>query len=473
MCSNYWQGGSLINNTDRNTSITMSGYSNDILSTLGSATTYSYSNYLETPYKFSSLFGRLTYKYDEKYLVEGVFRRDGSSRFGSNYHYGNFWSLGAGWVFSEEAYGKNMFGNNFFGKLKATYGITGNDNALSAFQYEGLNSIGSYGGNVATYMNNIANPYLKWEQTSKLDIGLDLSMFEGRLSISANYFRHRTTGTLFNKALSVVTGFTSMSANLDGKVDNNGFELAIKGEPVRTNSFRWVSEFNFSSLKNKLLSLPGIENLPSYLKYNYKVGQPLALNWGFKYLGVDPATGLAKFEDVDKSGYIGSYSPDVQVLGKSIPDFYGGWNNTFSYKQLELCIASQFVSGIQKPYRTYSSFIGDAYNLPVNVLDRWQKPGDITNIPRAAAPGTLAATTNNLINSSSFAYCDASYFRVKNITFSYTIKNPTKLKLSSLKVFITGYNLFTITDYKGNDPENDASFIPVSKMYTVGLNIIL
>lgn len=465
-------GGTLINNNSRSTQLGVTGYSSNQLTTLGSASTYSYSSYTETPYKFASVFGRAYFKYDEKYLLEGIIRRDGSSRFGADYEYGNFWSVGAGWIFSEESFAQQLFGQDFFGKLKATYGVTGNDN-IGDFGYLSYSNTGLYGGNTATYVGALANPYLKWEQTAKLDFELSLGLFNNRINITANYFRHRTTGTLFAEALSAVTGFPSIAANLNGVVANNGFESTLGGDIIRSAHFRWTSQFNISFLKNKLLALPGLDGLPSYLQYSYKVGQPLALNWGFKYQGVDPATGLAKYEGVSGSQTPALYTPNDQVLGKNIPDYYGGWNNSFIYKHLELDILTQFTEGIQKKYISYTSGIGDAFNLPVSALARWRKAGDITDIPRAAAPGTAALINNENITSSSFAYSNGSYIRVKNVTLSYTFPVSPRWKISNLRVFMTGYNLFTNTAYKGIDPESGPSYIPVTKTYTAGVNITL
>lgn len=462
-------GGTYIDRTSKSQTIAMTGYSSDLLTSIASATKFSFSNYVETPYKFASAFGRVTYNYREKYLAEAVFRRDGSSRFGENYQYGNFWSIGTGWIFSQEPFIRQLFGKDFYGKLKATYGITGNDN-IGDFGYLSYSSTGIYGGNNATYLNNIANPYLRWEQTSKLDFGLDLNMLKNRLNISANYFRHRTKGTLFSQALSVVSGFSSITGNLDGSVANNGFELSVTGKPVQSKDFNWTSTFNISFLKNKLLDLPGLNNLPVFNRYSYKVGEPLALNWGVKYLGVDPKTGLAMFEDVDKSNSIASFSPDFQVIGKSIPDFYGGWNNTFSYKKIDLQVFAQFVNGVQKRYTTYTSFIGDVYNLPLSALNRWQKEGDVTDIPRATAPGTPASFNNSNLSSSSFAYSNAAYIRIKTISLGYNVPAIPKLGITNLRVFATGYNLFTITNYKGADPESGSSLVPVSKNFTLGVN---
>ncbi|HEY4287769.1 MAG TPA: SusC/RagA family TonB-linked outer membrane protein [Puia sp.] len=465
-------GSTLIDRMSRYTTLSMTGYSSNLLTTLASASVYSNRTYSETPYKFASAFGRASYVYDDRYIVDGVFRRDGSSRFGANYHYGNFWAAGAGWIFSSEPFVQKLTGSNFYGKIKVSYGIAGNDN-IGDFAYLNYSNTGVYNGTAATYLSGLANPYLRWEQTKKADFGLDLSFLSGRFTLSADYFFHRTEGTLYSQALSVVTGFSAISANLDGAVRNRGLELSLGGDLLRLKDFKWNSRFNISFLQNKLLSLPGLSLLGVVSRYQYQVGKPLALNWGIKYLGVDPATGLAKYEDVDHSGTIATYTPDMQVLGKTIPDFYGSWTNSFSWRRWELYVLTQWVSGVQKPYNTWTSGIGEQYNLPVSALGRWQKPGQVTDIPRAAAPGSAAAINNDKISQSSLAYSDASFIRVKNITLSYVIPSIGQKVISNMRIFVTAYNVFTSTDYKGNDPENGATFVPVTKMYSAGLSFNL
>ncbi|MBO9634050.1 MAG: SusC/RagA family TonB-linked outer membrane protein [Chitinophagaceae bacterium] len=444
----------------------------DDMNTLGSGSVY-YQNYTETPYRFNSLFGRLNYNFKSRYLLEAVIRRDGSSKFGPANQFGNFYSFGAGWLFSEEEAIKRLFGNGFFGKLRASYGTTGNDN-ISDFAYLANSTVTSrgYNGNNTIYVSNIGNADIRWELTKKLNIGIDLGLFNGKLNFTADYYRNRTTNTLFSQSLSYVAGYNGFTANLPGIVENTGLECALNFNIVQTQTIKWTTQFNVSTEKNKLVSLPGLDKSGVGNRYTYRVGQPLALNWGFVYEGVDPATGLAKFQDVDKNTVIASYTPDWQVLGKTIPDFYGGWNNQFGYKNFDLQVFTQFVSGIQKPYNLFSG-IGDTYNLPTNVLKRWQKADDITDVPRAAVPGTAAFNINKSLNQSSFAYSDASYIRVKNITLGYTFSGQLlrRAHISDLRMYLTGYNLFTITGFKGDDPESGNGFVPMTKIYTLGVTV--
>jgi len=467
-------GGTYLTTNSYATSLITSTSTNaiDALNTLTSGTVI-YQNYAETPYRFASIFGRADYRYKDRYLLEGVIRRDGSSRFGADNKFGTFYSISGGWIFSDEDFIKKIAGGDFYGKIRASYGITGNDK-IGDFGYQANSATTSfsYDGNNTLYVQNLANPNLKWEQTKKLDIGIDINVLKNRISITADYYNDRTTNYLFTQSLSYVTGFNSVASNLDGLISNKGFEFTLNIVPVSVKDFKWTSNFNITTVQNKLVSLPGLNNSGVGNRYTYEVGQPIGLVWGFKYLGVNPTNGLAVFQDVDHSGSIAFDTPDEQVLGKTNPDLYGGWNNTISYKKFDFSFLTQFVSGITKQYDVYDT-PGGSLNLPVSFLNLWQKPGDITDIPRAATPGTAAYNNNSLIGSSSFAYSNASYIRVKNITLGYSFGTLKALHITNLRVYTTGYNLFTITGFKGDDPEGYSNLVPMTKIYTIGINATL
>jgi Outer membrane receptor proteins, mostly Fe transport len=464
-------GGTYLSTLTSTTNISTSTLSNamDDLNTI-TAGTVGFRTYVEEPYKFASAFGRINYKFKNRYLLEGVVRRDGSSRFGPENKFGTFWSIGGAYIVSDEPFLKSLFGKDVFIKIRSSYGTTGTD-GIGAFRYIATSpvALSPYMGNPTIYVGNLANPALKWEETKKINIGADINLFNNRVSIIADYYKSRTNGMLYNDYLSFVTGFNSITRNMDGLVDNSGYEFTLNFTPFVDRQVKWTSSFNISLIKNKLVSLPALANATFGAKYVYKEGQPLDLIWGFNYQGVDSQTGLAKFEDIDGNGGITSYTDDFQVIGKRLPDFFGGWNNTLSYQNFDLTVNSQFVKGILKNYNIYSG-IGDVLNLPVSVLDRWQRKGDATDIPRAAAPGTAAATNNNKINQSDFAYDDASYFRIKNITLGYTIP-AKKIGISNLRAYATGYNLFTISKFKGDDPEGSSNVVPMLKTFTLGLNL--
>jgi TonB-dependent starch-binding outer membrane protein SusC len=464
-------GGTYLNTSGSTTNISTSTPSNamDELNTIV-AGTVGFRTYSEEPYKFASVFGRINYKIQDRYLLEAVARRDGSSRFGPENKFGTFWSIGGAYILSEEPIFRSFFGEDIFIKIRSSYGTTGTD-GIGAFRYIATSpvALSPYMNNTTIIVGNLANPALKWEETKKFNVGADINLFKDRISIVADYYKSQTNGMLYSDFLSLVTGFSSIIRNMPGIVDNSGYELNLNLVPFIDKKVNWTTSFNISFIKNKLVSLPALANATFGAKYLYKEGSPLDLIWGFNYQGVDPQTGLAKFEDVDGNGGITSFTPDYQVIGKRLPDFFGGWNNMVSYENFDLTVNSQFVKGILKNYNIYAG-IGDVYNLPTSVLARWQQTGDITDVPRAAAPGTMAATNNSKINQSNFAFDDASYFRVKNITLGYTF-SAKKLGFSNLRAYATGYNLFTISKFKGDDPEGNSNVVPMLKTYTMGLNL--
>lgn len=467
----FLAGGTYLNTSNSSTTIYTSSASNaiDELNTILAGTVGSRS-YVEEPYKFASIFGRVNYKYMNRYSFEGVWRRDGSSRFGPDNKFGTFWSLGAGYIITDEPIFKNLLGEGGFAKIRVSYGSTGTD-GIGSFRYLPMSVVtaSGYMDKATISIGNLANPSLKWEETTKLDIGMDLRLLKNKLAFTFDYYKSRTNGMLYNDYLSNVTGFTMITRNMPGLVENRGFEFSLNVIPVENQFFKWTSSFNITLLKNKLVNLPSLKDASIINKYVYKEGEPLDLIWGFKYQGVDQETGLAKFEDVDNNGGINSYTPDYQVIGKRLPDFFGGWNNEVSYKRFDFALNTQFVGGIIKNYNIYSG-IGDVFNLPISVLSRWRNPGDITDVPRSAAPGTQAAINNNKINQSDFAYDDASYVRVKNISIGYSFPVNNK-KIDKLRLYATGYNLFTISNFKGDDPEGGSNVVPMVKMYTLGLNL--
>ncbi|WP_298238544.1 TonB-dependent receptor [uncultured Algibacter sp.] len=465
-------GGTYLSNDASNTGINIINTENpnDNLNTILEGEV-NFRDYNESPYRFNSVFGRLNYDYNKTYFLQASIRRDGSSRFGDNNRFGNFWSVGGSWIVSEEAFAKDLLGENTFLKLYSSYGTTGTD-AVGNFNFLSTSSSPFFGGyNDATTLqvDRIANPDLKWEETSKFNVGLTLNTWRNRLNINLEYYRSITTDMLFNSPISNVAGFSRAQVNLDGEVENKGIELSVTVKPIQTDNFLWSSTFTISTIKNELLSLPNIEFARGFVQNRFKVGETLERIAGYNFLGTDPDTGIPSFEDLGEPGLMRD-SEDYVTIGKTLPDNYGSWLNTFTYKGLDLTVQAQFVNGVDKTYGL-DLIGGDTRNTNTLVLDRWQQPGDITDIPRASLPGSEAYTqTVNLLRSS-FAYDDASYIRIKNITLGYTLPKLLGEKIDNLRLYATGYNLFTITDFKGGDPETGGTFAPMAKSFTLGLNL--
>ena len=239
----------------------------------------------------ASLFGRISYDYKTRYLVNVVLRRDGSSRFGPDHRFGTFWSLGGGWVFSNEKFFKDSSISKWFsfGKLRMSYGKTGNDN-LADYQYitKYATSTYPYEGNVGIVPSNLSNDDLHWETTYKYDLGLELAFLDNRLSTNFSFYDYRTKENLWNQKLPSQTGFASIYANLDAEVQNKGWEIEINSKNINTKDFSWETAFNISFPVNKLLKYKDLESSTYY--NTYLIGESLNLVRCYKYLGVDPET---------------------------------------------------------------------------------------------------------------------------------------------------------------------------------------
>ncbi|MES2108765.1 MAG: SusC/RagA family TonB-linked outer membrane protein [Bacteroidota bacterium] len=459
------------------------GYINDaLLGSISGATTTSSSDAF-SEYKYSAVFGRISYRFDNKYLFNINGRRDGSSRFGPSKQFGDFGSVGAGWLFSEESLIKNNVPILSFGKLRASYGITGSD-AIADYQYVSRYAPAkyTYGGNLGYLPQNLYNPQLSWASTKKLEFGLELGFIQDRVLLNAGWYRNRSGDQLITYQLPAQTGFQTVYENWNAVVQNTGWEISIQSTIIKSSRFSWNSSFNLTIPQNKLLSFPGIEN--SSYSTTYFIGKSVNTVTGFNYAGVDPATGLFQFAGA--SGQITStpaYASqgklnDYIIIGNTDPKFYGGFQNSFSYKGVQLDFFIEFKKQLGLNYlsQVYSLLPGLEQNLPVSLLQRWQSPGQQAQFQRFSSQyGQEYDAANNFVQSSG-VYSDASYLRLKTATLSYNIPAGFlgKINVRSLKIFATAQNLFTVTNYKGNDPETQNFYgIPPLKTISFGLNLNL
>ena len=331
---------------------------------------------------------------------------------------------------------------------------------------------------------------LTWEEEVQKSVGVDYALLGNRLYGSVEYYENTTNAQLFSVPLPTDAGFANVQGNA-GSVLNKGFDIELGAKILSIADFKWSSSVNFSTLTNKVTELPnGKERLggPGAQTFLIK-GQPLSFHYLAAYAGVNPANGKAMVYDT--LGNL-SYQPtvrDLAVRGSAIPTYFGGITNNFSYKGLSLEVFFQFQGGNK-------GFNGDLYNLAnsgsdtdnqlVTQLDRWQKPGDITNVPRAfqGGGGVVDGFDQQFGTYGSTRYLsDATYMRLKQVTLSYNIPASilSKIKMRSLTVFTQGINLLTWTKFDGLDPEvvannnstNTSSFgtFPNAKQYTVGLSI--
>lgn len=430
-------------------------------------------NYSE--YRYASVFGRITYNWDEKYILNGTFRRDGSSRFGPNKRFGNFGAIGAAWLFGNEAFVKEKLPFLSFGKLRGSFGTVGSDQ-IGDYQYYDSWTASSYpyGGSGGLTPSRFANPDYSWEVNHKLEAAIELGFLEDRIMLNSSFYRNRSNNQLIDFALSSQSGFSSFVANLPAQVENKGVELELNTINIRGNDFNWTTALNFSFTKNKLLKYPGLEK--TALAYKYFIGQPLNVTTGFHFTGVDPQTGVPKFTDLNGNNSIDD-PDDMVVLGTISPDFFGGIQNSFSYKKLSLDFFVQFVKqegpGINFGYQSYAN--GSAMkNKDLSVLERWRTAGDKSNIPGAtASPSSeiYKAYQKNYRHSDA-NWGDASYIRLKNVSLKYNFDTLLKnWKLRNFTVYLQGQNLITITNYKGIDPETKGFALPPLSAYTAGIQV--
>ncbi|TAE94439.1 MAG: SusC/RagA family TonB-linked outer membrane protein, partial [Runella slithyformis] len=435
-----------------------------------------------------SVFGELRYDYKEKYLATIGSRYDASSRFGTGKRFGLFPAFSVGWRISEESFIKKLdFVQDI--KLRASYGFTGNER-IGDFRYLGTWAASTYSGATGVSPNNLNNPLLQWENTREANIGLDASFFNGRLSTIFEVYDNLTSKLLFNQPIPRTTGFGGFQGNI-GNLSNRGIEFTLSTvnfDRSATKGLRWNTDFNISHNVNKVTRL--VDDKPNRFGYSADgasntsavlVGYPLGAFTGLKFLGVDAATGNAIYEDKNDDGRI---SPaDDQIIGSPQPKLVGGLTNRISWRNFDLSVFFQFSYGNQILNFSNTTLLNNGFNLENNqvvaALRRWQKPGDITDIPRYE----LGNSFNNF-HSSRFIE-DGSYLRLKNVAFGYNL--PTrwlnKVKVNNARLYATAVNLWTLTAYSGADPEvstldgsttaqgMDFFTLPQTRNITVGLTV--
>ncbi len=463
-------GGTIQEDTRINSGFRASGFGSDaLLENLGAANSIQVINSNRIDYKYQAIFSRLHLDYKDKYLVNLTGRRDGSSRFGPGREYGNFGAVGTAWIFSEENFIKKSLGFINFGKLRFSYGTTGSDQ-IGDYEFLDLWRASRYSYQGITGFNpvRIANPDFGWETNRKLEMGLELGFFDNAINLSSSYYRNRSSNQLVGFPLPGTTGFTRVQSNFPATVENKGLEFLLTTRNFDNDNFRWETSFNISFQNNKLLEYEDLESSP-YANL-YSIGKPLNLLRSYRYTGVNPETGVFDFADLNGDGFI-SYPEDIEDNTDFDPDYYGGLRNSLTYKSWNLDFFFQFSKQNGLGYYNAFTLAGSRSNQPVAVLDRWQATGDQTSYQKPSVQFNDAFFSYLNATGTSFNVSDASYIRLKNVSLSYTL--PVLGNLSS-RIYFQGQNLFTITDYKGLDPENPGlNSLPPLRVYSIGLELNL
>lgn len=444
-------------------------------------------------YSFHKYLAQADYNFANKYFAVASFVRDRSSRFGNNNSAANFYQLGASWILTTENFMKNIRAINFL-KLRVSYGTTGNAEIgdYASLGLYSLSTSSSYAGQPGAAPSQKANPNLTWEKQKAANIGIDITLLK-RIELSVDLYQKTAEDLLYRKPLPATTGYSFIFENV-GSVRNRGIEFSLTTKNILKRDFTWETNLNMAFNRNKVLSLNA-----GALFSNPGAAQPIGVGhdmdeWNLPvWAGVDPANGDPLWEKVvaDANGkryitYTNNYNSVAnatsrQYLGKSsAPKFSGGISNTVTYKNFTLSAFMNFVYGnyVYNDTRFYYDNDGnyDSYNSMVFPKEwtRWQKAGDIATHPKALPGG------NKLSNASSSRYLEnGSYIRLRNITLGYNLPQNllTKMKISGARLFISGDNLWTGTNFSGPDPEvvlssGVSSFrYPTSKKILFGLSV--
>lgn len=439
-----------------------------------------------------STFFRLNMGYADRYLFTLSIRADGSSKFANGNQWGIFPSVSGAWRISNESFfPKGGIVSDL--KLRGSWGITGNQEGIGNYDSRSQANGGhNYNGQDGIAITTLANPELKWEKSDQTNIGLDLSLFNDRVTVGMDYFIKNTKDLLYDRPLHATTGFSSITQNI-GSMRNSGFEFNIESHNVMTEHFNWNTQFNISTIKNELTSLIDEKPIPVG-NHVLQVGKPIGSFYMYKIEGIyqddkevpqplyakGVRAGDIRYADMNKDGDLTPV--DKTIVGKPLPDFFGGITNRFRYGDFDLTIFNTFSVGND----VYASGMGgiDAvghnnYGMRREIAaNRWTGPGTSNSIPRA-----MISTHNT--QASTYLLHSGSYFKFKDVTLGYTLPSSLthKLSISNMRVYVSAQNLWTISSYPGYDPEvsysvnnsktmgEDAMTVPQLRTFVFGLNL--
>lgn len=444
--------------------------------TLSGATSYT------DEHKIESYFSQVNYDFKQKYLLSASFRTDGSSRFYVDNRWGNFFSVGAGWRISEESFLKNQEWINEL-KLRTSYGQQGNEDTFNYYSWQGLSSLGFNNVNApGSIVSTLPNRDLQWEKNAAFNIGADFQVFN-RLEGTFEYYTKVSDNLLFDVPLPLSTGVASITRNV-GTMKNSGVELQLGYNAVQTKDFDYRLDLNLSHFKNEITKLPQAEIVSGTKKLS--VGHDIYAFWLREYAGVDPANGDALYyRDLkDADGKVTGRETVNNINngtyyyhGSAIPDMIGGVTNSIRYKGFDLSALVTFQVGGKFYDGNYATLMqrgsyGQA--LHVDMLNRWQNPGDVTDVPRLQR-----GVANQEGQSTRFLF-DADYLTVKNINFGYSLPKSliSRVGMTNMRAFVSADNIFISTKREGMDPQrtfngtSDFSY-PVFRTFTFGLNVNL
>lgn len=429
-------------------------------------------------YTFISQFASANFNWRDRYVIAGSYRRDGSSRFSPDNKYGNFWSLSASWNIDKEAFMENVeFIDQL--KLRTSYGVNGNA-GIGNYDWQPLYAYTStYNQQPGSAPSNVGDSALTWELNKPFNIGLDVAILKNRVSFSADWYVRKSENLLLDVSLSRASGFSSTTRNL-GAMENKGIEFTVNAIPVQTKNFSWIVDFNFAHNVNKITDLPGGNDIADG-NFIIRKGESYRSFYLRQYAGVNPDNGNPEwYTDETKSTKTSTYpgSNTRVVLGSALPKYFGSFTNSINFKGFSLEAQLYYNFG-NYLYDTWGSYLITGANANLGkverALDRWQKAGDVTDIPKYTYQDG-----SRFASSSTFWMKQGDFIRLRNLQLGYNIPKTaiSRLKMSNAFFYIRGTNLFTWVkdDDMPFDPEQGTNsstnlnvFIP--KTITVGLNI--
>jgi TonB-linked SusC/RagA family outer membrane protein len=471
----------------------------DGITELANFTTTSNLNSYTDVYKLESYFSQVNYNYDSKYFLNGSYRTDGSSKFSKQSRWGNFFSVGGAWLASAENFLNNVSWLDYL-KLRASYGSVGNDRLQDKdgnetyYNYQSLYNLNSNNASEpGLFLSSLPTPNLKWETNYSTDIAIEYAMFKNRLRGTIEVFNRKSSNLLFSVPLPVSSGIATIPKNI-GSMYNKGIEVQISGDIVKSKDFRWDATLNWSIIKNKITKMP-----PEQLTLiplidptkKYEVGHSRYDYWLRQWGGVDPTDGSSLYVR-DKTIAVGNPAQNRTIngvdyttnpnnalygySGSAVPKYFGSFANNFSYKNFSLSFLINYSVGgkvYDSNYQGLMSYSNYGSALHVDALKSWQKPGDITSIPRM----DIGLSTFNNATSSRFLI-DASYLSFRQATFSYTLPQTlvSKIDVRTARIYVSGENLGLISKRKGLDPSYAYSGVSANgysptRLVSLGLNV--
>jgi len=437
--------------------------------------------------KDEGYFGRLNYDYDGKYFLSGSFRRDGTSKFSKEKRWGSFWSIGGAWRLDQESFVKDSGWIDLL-KLRASYGELGNNAGINLYAFQGLYSLGYNNQSESGYLQaSLENRNLFWETSKNYDLALEFDLFK-RLNGTIEYYNRESDNLLFAVPLPLSSGTGSIYQNI-GTMYNRGIEISVNYDIIKNDNFKWNLGINAATVKNEFTKLPQEEIINGSKKL--MVGHSIYDYWLKEWYGVDPADGSALY--VPTQDAIDAAGSDIRVVdgntvttnqgnaeyhyaGTAIPDLMGSITNSLTYKGFSLsCLFTYQIGGESLDYNYQSIMSSGSYGsaLSTDILNRWQQPGDITNVPRMDA-----SQTTNFNATSDRWLVDASYFNLRQVNLSYNFQGRLleNIGASNLEMYLSAENVFSINARKGLNIQQEfngttANVYTPSRIISLGLNV--